>query len=178
MSVIQISSLLRQTMRGALISMVCVVGIAQWTVGRRFLTSSIFDQRHETLSHSFGAFRSALQSEVLLQCASGQIRHIYFDDLEVGLPYIVNSTLGNPSCKLARTTPVTPLDPDARASCSAVNIMEKHISWWVPGVVQSDLGSATPRLALLRKWQTADGSYGFDVYRGRACRDLAEDNSK
>lgn len=178
MSAIQISSLLRQTMRGALIGVACAIGIVQWTVGRHFLTSSIFDQRRETLSHSFGEFRSALQSEVLRQCATGQIRHIYFDDLEVGLPYIVNSTLGTPSCQLARTTPVTPLDPDARASCSAVTIMEKHISWWVPGIVQSDLGAAAPRVTLLRKWEVEDGSYGFDVYRGRACKDMAGDASK
>jgi hypothetical protein len=175
---IQIRSLLCQTMRGALITMACVVGIVQWTVGRHFLTSSIFDHRHETLSHSFGEFRSALQSEVLRQCATGRIRHIYFDDLEVGLPYIVNSTLDNPSCQLARTTPVTPLDPDARASCSAITIMEKHLSWWVPGIVQSDLGAATPRVTLIRKWETEDGSYGFDVYRGRACGEMAGDVSK
>jgi hypothetical protein len=175
---IQIRSLLCQTMRGAVITMACVVGIVQWTVGRRFLTSGIFDQRRTTLLHSFGQFRSALQAEVLRQCASGNIRHIYFDDLEVGLPYIINATLSTPSCQLVRTTPVTPLATNDRVSCSAVIIMEKHLSWWLPGVMESDLGEAAPRVTLLKTWNSDDGSYGFDVFRGRGCGDIAEDIHK
>lgn len=178
MGAMQIRSPLRETMRWAIICTVCLLGVVQWTVGRRFLTSSIFDTRHDTLSHNFVQFRSALQTEVLRQCASGRIRHIYFDDLEVGLPYIVNSALGNPSCQLVRTTPVTPLPSDARSSCSSVTIMEKHISWWVPGVVQSDLGASASQVSLISKWESEDGSYGFDVYRGHACGNMGQDLTK
>jgi hypothetical protein len=164
-----------QTMSGCLIAMACVLCIVQWTVGRRFLTSSVFDPRRATILHNFGQFRAALQSEVLRQCASGNIRHIYFDDLEVGVPYIVNATVGNPSCQLVRTTPVTPLAPNDRGSCSAITILEKHLSWWLPGVMQADLGASATQVTLLRDWNSDDRSYGFDVYRGRVCGDAAKD---
>jgi hypothetical protein len=54
-------------------------------------------------------------------------------------------------------------------SCSAVIILEKHISWWLPGVMEADLGDAAPQVELVKTWNADDGNYGFDVYRGRGC---------
>ena len=175
MIAIQGRPLVCQAIRGCLIAMVCLYAVVQWTVGRRILTSSVFDHRHTVLVHSFEQFRSALQSEVLQQCASGKIRHIYFDDLEVGVPYVVNATLSNPSCELVRSTPVTPLATRDRVSCSAVTIVERHLSWWLPGVMHADLGAAAPGVSLMNKWNSDDGNYGFDVYQGHVCGDMAEE---
>jgi hypothetical protein len=153
----------------ALVATACAFAVVQWTIGRHLLTSSLFDHRRSALLYSFGQFRTALQSEVLRQCASGRVQRIYFDDLSVGLPYIVNATHNNPSCQLVRTTPVTPVATGDRVSCSATIILEKHISWWLPGVMEADLGDSASRVALVKTWLADDGNYGFDVYRGRGC---------
>jgi hypothetical protein len=165
-------------MRGCLITTVCIFGILQWTVGRRVVTQSIFDHRHDAILHSFEEFRAALQAEVLRQCASSNIRHIYFDDLDVGLPYVVNAALANPSCQLIRSTPVTPIALKERARCSAITIRERHITAWASGIAQSDLGEAASMITLLREWTSGDGDFGFDVYRGRACADTPENPSR
>lgn len=165
MNKIEISTLLK----AGLIATVCAFAAVQWTVGRHLLTSSVFDHRRGALLYSFGQFRTALQSEVLRQCASGPIQRIYFDDLAVGLPYIVNATANNPSCQVVRTTPVTPVAIDDRVSCSAVIILEKHLSWWLPGTMEADLGDAASRVVRVKTWSADDGNYGFDVFRRRGC---------
>jgi hypothetical protein len=151
--------------------------ILQWSAGRTIATQKIFDSRHTELGQNFNLFTTALESEVTRECASGTIRRIYFDDLDVGLVYIVNA-LKDPSCKPVREMPITPLDPAQLAQCSATIIKEKNLNWWTPGLLRAELGPVAPLVSSTRKWSSPDGNFGFEVYRKKGCTKLAAGQSR
>ncbi|MBB6146288.1 hypothetical protein HNQ77_004260 [Silvibacterium bohemicum] len=143
--------------------------LAQWTAGRRIGASTIFDGQHVQVAHSIMLFQTALETELSGDCSSGVIRKIYFDDLDVALPYIVNAGFWNTRCQPVRPTPVTPLNVDETAQCSSLIVKEQHLSSWLPGVVGAELGPVATRVSILRRWSSPDRKFGFTVYRKRGC---------
>ena len=143
--------------------------LAQWTAGRRIGASTIFDGQHAQVVHSIMLFQTALETELSRDCSSGNIRKVYFDDLDVALPYIVNAGFWNTRCQPVRPTPVTPLNVDEMAQCSSLIVKEQHLSSWLPGVAGAELGPVATRVSMLRRWTSPDRKFGFAVYRKRDC---------
>ena len=164
--------------KGGLIVAVVLCTVFQWTAGRKIATQKIFDSRHAELAQNFDLFTTVLKAEVIRECASGNIRRIYFDDLDVGLVYIVNATVKDPNCQPIRELPITPLTPAQLVQCPVTIIKETDLSWWTPGLTRGSLGQAAPFVSSIRKWSSPDGNFAFEVYRKQGCPDLAEGKSQ
>jgi hypothetical protein len=156
--------------------LVCIP--VEWAGEHKIYTQKIFNPQHSELTENFKIFTAALGSEVLRECASGQIRRVYFDDLDVAFPYILNTADGNSECQPVRELPITLISPEEAAQCSATIVQEAHLGWWGPGVLLTKLVPAAAPVSLIKRWRSPDGNFGFDVYRRTGCPPLTGSKSE
>jgi hypothetical protein len=160
--------------KAGLIVAVVLCSILQWTAGRRIATQKIFDSRHAETAQNFHLFTAALQAEVMRECASGSIRRVYFDELDVGIAYIVNAAVKDPNCQPVRELPITKVDPGEMVQCTATVIKETDPSWWTPGLTHPALGAIAPLVSPIERWSSPDGNFAFEAYRKNGCPGLGQ----
>jgi hypothetical protein len=146
--------------------------IAQWTGARTIAGNTIFSSHRAADRRDIGTLITTLQTEIIRECATGQVHQILFDDNDAFLPYILPA-LSSSSCHPIRETNVTPFT-QSTFTCDTLGVRE-----FTPPMRNGPTLALRPRYpgawTETYRWFSPRNTFGFSLSRPTAC--IAKDKT-
>jgi hypothetical protein len=152
---------------GTLAILYCCV---QWVGAHSIMGNTIFAAHRVEERSDLELTIQQLQNELTLQCTSGNLRRVLFDDGDVLLPYIV-SNLDRPSlgqCELVRSTNVTPF-PLTVHRCDTLVVREYTLAQQKQGLSQTLKPYYPGDWLEVSRWVSPQASAAFALFRPAGC---------